>query len=261
MEIREAMKGDREQVLEFCRDTFSWGDYIEDVWERWEFAGGLYVMEDGGAVVGMYHLARLEKESWIEGMRVRPEYRKRGLGKRMMLHAESVIKSGTIRLIIESKNRASISLATSAGYGLEDEWRLFTMAPDVQTSYALPARETGHLGGLISSNTYADSWKWLPLDESELSRLAEQGRVIGLVENGKAHGVGIWYRSDDFPQTFQIGFVGGTDRGVLEILKCAKNMAHDMHCDRIQVFVREKTGLRSEMVERKSLFYLMRKDL
>jgi len=33
--IREANDRDKITVLKFCKDTFSWGDYIEHVWDFW----------------------------------------------------------------------------------------------------------------------------------------------------------------------------------------------------------------------------------
>jgi len=82
MEIRKAKRDDRQAVLEFCKDTFPWGDYISDVWGIWESDGGLYVLEMEDAVVGVYHVALLQKEAWLEGMRVHPNHRKKGLAPR-----------------------------------------------------------------------------------------------------------------------------------------------------------------------------------
>ena len=33
--IRDAINSDKFSVLSFCKDTFSWGDYIQDVWDYW----------------------------------------------------------------------------------------------------------------------------------------------------------------------------------------------------------------------------------
>ena len=35
MEIREATSFDKNLVLKFCKNTFSWGDYIDKVWSSW----------------------------------------------------------------------------------------------------------------------------------------------------------------------------------------------------------------------------------
>lgn len=259
--IRKAELGDKAAVLDFCTDTFSWGDYIGDVWDRWASSGGLYVLEENGAVMGVYHLAFLDRQAWIEGMRVHPTCRRKGFGASMMHHAESVIKNGTVRLVIESENRPSLSLAKSMGYGLDEEWRLFSMLPEKQGSSAqvssvAPSEDEHEL-----PQTCPDSWKWRRLDGSVLEKLSGKGQILTYVENGSTLAFGIWNLSEDFPKTFQVGFVTGSKKGVGEVLKLAKNMAYSSGCDKIQVFAPEKSMLESPYLEKKSLFHLMKKEL
>ncbi len=260
MEIRMATMKDKETVLGFCRHTFSWGDYIGDVWDRWLVSCNLYVLEEDGAIIGAYHIAFPENESWIEGMRVHPRHRRRGLGTKMMSHAESVIKKGRIRLVVESENRPSINLVKFVGYELEEEWRLFLMSPERQASSASVAHALSRDVIPDLTLTYQDSWRWQPLDTMALEKLSRGGRVLAFMEGSRAS-VGIWNRSEDFPMTFQLGLVGGTAKGFDEILKLAKIMAYSMGCERIQVFAAEKTMVDSPLLEKRSLFYVMKKDL
>ena len=44
--IREARRSDKSHVLKFCKNTFSWGDYIDDVWDYWFSEGLLFVAEE-----------------------------------------------------------------------------------------------------------------------------------------------------------------------------------------------------------------------
>ncbi len=261
MRIRHARQNDRNSVLEFCKDTFSWGDYIAEVWDSWSSKGGLHVVEKDGLVIGVYNLELLKKESWIEGMRVRPQFRKMGFGTKMLSHAESIIQNGIIRLIIESENRASIKLVTSMGYEIEERWRLYSMMPEKQNANTTIATKSTDLGKLASSSTYADSWRWLPLDKEDLEKLVEQNRIVVSIQNGKSSAMGIWNKSNDFPDVFQMGFVNGTQDGIKEILKCAQNQARDLGCERIQVFAHEKISLESSFLDKRSLFYLMKKEL
>ncbi|HKU33509.1 MAG TPA: GNAT family N-acetyltransferase [Candidatus Nitrosotalea sp.] len=260
--IRSAQQADKHSVLEFCKDTFSWGDYIADVWDSWQSKGGLYVSEQDGLVVGVYNVAFFEKEAWLEGMRVRPQYRKKGLGKKMLAHAESVIKNGTIRLIIESENHPSIALVKSMGYALEEKWRLYSMAPEKLESHVITADTPDGLDEFITSTTYADSWKWLPLDKEEVERLVKQKRILVSYQNDRVSAIGIWNRSKDFPAVFQLGFVNGTKEGMSDILRYVQKKAHELGCERIQVFAQEKISLEeTSFLEKKSLFYLMKKEL
>ena len=79
--IREPNQFDKQQVLDFCQNTFSWGDYIEEVWDSWYNNDGLVVIEENGKVIGMAHgvIYKNEKMLWLEGIRVNEKYRKNGV--------------------------------------------------------------------------------------------------------------------------------------------------------------------------------------
>ncbi len=258
MNIRNAISDDKEHVLEFCKDTFSWGDYVADVWDGWKSKGRLYVAEDDRKVVGVYNISIFKKQAWIEGMRVHPQYRRKGLGKNMLSHAETMIQNQIIRLIIESENKPSIALAKSMGYYLEEKWQLYSALPRKQYTNVKIANDISQVKDLVNSLTYADSWKWLPLEEDDLQKLICQERVITSTTNGNA--MGIWNRYHDFPKVLQIGYLNGSKDGMVQILRYAQNKAYDLNCEKIQIFVHEKTTLEADFLDKRSLFYLMRKD-
>ena len=260
MRIRNASELDKLSVLEFCKNTFSWGDYIADVWDIWNSKGRLYVLEEDGGIVGVYNLAISEKQAWVEGMRVHPQYRRRGIGSQMLAHAESLVPSKIMRLIIESENYPSIKLVESMGYRLEDKWRLYSMIPKKERSTVKNAVDLSKLKSLIDSATYVDSWKWLPLEHQELVQLIQQERVIISDKNGIISAMGIWNRSTNFHQVIQLGYVNGNCDGILDILRFIRNKASVMHCERIQVFAQEKIPLQMSFLDKRSLFFLMRKD-
>ena len=89
----------------------------------------------------------------------------------------------------------------------------------------------------------------------------QQKRVIISTKKGETAAVGICNRSNDFAQVFQLGFVNGTVDGMMEILKYVRNKAHELNCERIQVFAQEKISLEASFLDKKSLFYLMKKEL
>jgi len=53
--IREAIAKDKLEILKFCKNTFSWGDYIEHVWDFWVSEGSLLVCEIQSPVVFVMH--------------------------------------------------------------------------------------------------------------------------------------------------------------------------------------------------------------
>src|SRR3989475_11824992 len=117
-------------------------------------------------------------------MRIHPDYGRRGLGKKMLAHAESISSSKTRRLIIESENYPSIRLVESMGYHLEDKWQLYSLVPQNERSSVKNAVVLSGIEALIDSSTCADSWKWLPLEQEETNQLMKEKRIIISNKNG-----------------------------------------------------------------------------
>src|SRR5579863_9086839 len=83
-EIRRARPEDRAAVLAFCTNTWEWGDYIAYVWDEWlhDPQGALFVATVDEQPVGLAHMRMVSaNEAWLEGMRVDPNFRQRGLSK------------------------------------------------------------------------------------------------------------------------------------------------------------------------------------
>ena len=48
--IRSPIISDKEKILEFCQNTFSWGDYIDEVYDFWINEGNSFgITAAGGA--------------------------------------------------------------------------------------------------------------------------------------------------------------------------------------------------------------------
>lgn len=120
IEFRAARPEDREAVLAFCIHTWDWGDYIEYVWDEWlhDPKGKLFVATVDGQPAAVAHVQMLTAtEAWMEGLRVAPEYRNRGIARAMndVQMAEVLARGATVvRLITESTNAASIHMIESA---------------------------------------------------------------------------------------------------------------------------------------------------
>jgi len=133
--VRQARAEDREAVLAFCAHTWEWGDYIEDVWERWlnDQSGLLLVALAGDRPVGILHLQMLNAtEAWQEGMRVDPAFRRQGSAHQLTLEAGAeAIRRGatTIRLLTDSTNAASIHMVEQARWQQVGAYSIYTAVP------------------------------------------------------------------------------------------------------------------------------------
>ena len=97
--IRVPIPSDKNQILSFCENTFSWGDYIHEVWESWEKGDGLVIIEDHETAVAMCHGVKFQNENmlWIEGIRVKENYRKIGLATSLIRYFEKVANDFDIK--------------------------------------------------------------------------------------------------------------------------------------------------------------------
>ncbi len=116
-EIRFARPEDREPVLAFCRNTWSWGDYVEYQWDDWLHNpdGRLFVATINGQPAGIVHMCMLTtSDAWLQGLRVDPQFRRQGLAEALNNAAllEAMQRGATYaRLLIEAGNTPSIRVA------------------------------------------------------------------------------------------------------------------------------------------------------
>ncbi len=87
--IRRAVPADEPIVLDFCQNTFSWGDYIDQVWGHWLNHGHLLIY-DVGRPVGICHCSTTKSQMWFEGVRVSPDFRRRGIATQLLAYAEQL---------------------------------------------------------------------------------------------------------------------------------------------------------------------------
>ncbi len=135
-EIRAARPEDRDAVLAFCQQTWEWGDYIEHVWDQWlnDPNGLLLVATIDGQPVGLSHLKMINAtDAWLEGMRVDPAYRKRGISTALnnTMLGEAMKRGATkAGLITESTNTASISLSERGHFRRVGAYALYRGIPE-----------------------------------------------------------------------------------------------------------------------------------
>lgn len=91
--VRPARADDRDAVVAFCRQTWDFGDYIDQVWDRWlaDPETLLLVIADGDdRPVGLGQVRIVSPgDAWLEGLRVDPAVRRQGLAR---LIAEAVVR-------------------------------------------------------------------------------------------------------------------------------------------------------------------------
>ena len=119
--VRPARAEDQGAVLAFCQHTFSWGDYIPEVWDAWlaDVNGQMFVALLANQPVGVVHVALVNGVAWMEGMRVHPDFRRHGIGGTLEIAAHAFAHEKgcrTARLATSVKNTAAQGLLAKLGY-------------------------------------------------------------------------------------------------------------------------------------------------
>lgn len=127
--IRRARRDDIESIGPWTRDTFSWGDYIEDRLPLWLEApeSEVLVAADGSDTpIALCHVTMLSpKEGWLEGARVHPEHRRTGLGTALNNAGVQWARehgARVVRLSTEASNMAARNQVRSLGYREVSRW-------------------------------------------------------------------------------------------------------------------------------------------
>ncbi len=195
--IRPARKSDKDEILSFCINTFSWGDYINRVWDYWyaEKNGQLFVVESGGEKIAMSHVAICPKGKgiWLEGIRVRPDHRRSYIATMLLAKMLEYGRRKGAReasAIVDATNFASQSMMEKNGFRVVSKWMYYNAlsTPRHQESNARIAN-ADDIDDIwqylqqskiyrLSGRRYVKSWHWYTFDRRALLNFVKEERVI-----------------------------------------------------------------------------------
>lgn len=132
LKFRDARARDRKAVFEFCRNTWpGYGDYIQLVWDKWmkEKGGRFILAELDGRPVGIARVSEFSKgEVWLQGLRVDPSLRKKGIANEINLEVLRTVKRmnpRAVRFCTARSNWASRHIGEKFGFRLAARFRFF----------------------------------------------------------------------------------------------------------------------------------------
>lgn len=258
MVIRDATISDKTSILKFCQNTFSWGDYVEHVWDFWLSEGYLFLAENQNPV-GICHAFFSLNQIWIEGIRINPKNRRQKIASDLITHVENVAKEKNILfsyMLIDTKNTASFSMANSLNYDVFQTWNFYSLDPKINLNHNISFEQT--FDRQIYPH-YVKSWRWLPIDDMTVSLLTEQNKIVKstLYDNNS---FAIMTDSDHFNKTLIVTLFSYSDDSAFQILSFLQNYAMNNNYERIQILTKEKLPL-FDSLDYKISFYLMKKSL
>jgi len=134
LRIRLADYSDLPRLAEISRSTWEGSDYLEKVAARWISEGGLFVGEVDAQVIGAVKVTRMPSGViWLEGLRVHPDFRSRGFGRRLVEFAAEVGRSATeageataMEFATYVHNSESIAIAADMGFHIVEGFYIVT---------------------------------------------------------------------------------------------------------------------------------------
>lgn len=239
LKLRPAQLNDKNDVLKFCVNTFTWGDYIDQVWNNWysDSNGRLIIAEyesdwhfiepntgiKSSAIVGVSHVHLCPNRNmiWLEGIRIRSDCRRRHIATeliRKMLEYGMEQNAKESAAIVSTNNVPSQLLMQRNGFTKISKWNYFSgyitrnnlgangykvkvaVLDDIDSLFKyLKSSEIFRLSG----ESYADMWRWYPLDSISLCHLITNKTVL-VAENSDYSIVGIAIIHKDYDKQLQI---------------------------------------------------------
>lgn len=210
--FRVATVHDKDYVLDLCKNTFSWGDYIDRVWDIWIrepdsiFLVAVVNENNIEKPVAISHAILIpEKIGWIEGIRVDPKYRSQKLATNMSLHMlDYARKNGAVysSAIVSINNEASKGLMIKLGFKVISTWSYLSIKPIVVPALnnfiinksAIKVANLNEYKSVLnflnqsetfkaSGKKFVNSWRWHDLTEDRLRMMINNKQVIILVNN------------------------------------------------------------------------------
>ena len=266
--IRDALPLDKKIILDFCKSTFSWGDYIHHVWDDWLDEGNFFVLCENKRPVAICHAFIIKdvKQVWIEGIRVDPNYRQKGYAKKLVAKAESVAKKNDCTLsamLIESKNFKSLKLAKKLHYTRNKKWDYYFLAPrKIYSDNVQQVKSAKEITSYLSSSEfYIKSWRWMALDTKAIYSLVKEKKIIISKDQKRIDSLGIITESDHFDKTMMLTLVYSTKSGIKKILPYIQNLTYEKKFERIQILTKMRKLPSYSSLEKRLSFYHMTKNL
>jgi ribosomal protein S18 acetylase RimI-like enzyme len=231
--LRDVRPEDKEGILRFCRNTWpGYGDFIPKAWASWlrQRRGRFIVAELGRAKVGIAKITDFgQGEIWLEGLRVDPKYRRKGVADAINLEVTrtlSRMKPRHVRFCTARTNRASRRIGARYGFDIVARFRNYWAKARKGTpkgDFADPSL-IGEIHDFIvesafvklSSGLIAEGWIFRQFSRRLLRVYIKEQRVMVFRRAGELRGVGIYPR-EGYDDCLNLGFVDG-DEKVIKIL-------------------------------------------
>jgi ribosomal protein S18 acetylase RimI-like enzyme len=255
--FRTARPEDKADVMRFTSSGFDGHtDYIEFVWPVWlkDSEGCLLVATINRQAIAIGHVARLSaSESWLEGVRVDPEWRNRGIGHKFLdycIQRSANLPTRVLRFITSANNHPVQAMAYRLGFNKILETASCEIGPlsdrsiQVEKAVQPDCREIWHL--IEYSTFYQEmmglnslAWQISRLEFSTLERAVDSGNVFCVRSHGIIQAAAI-IDPQGFGKYLVLCWAGGTPDRLETLIQYLRSWAG--HYCKEKIFVRIPAG-------------------
>lgn len=265
MTIRSARPGDRPAMERICAHTWEWGDYIPDVWDQWfaDEQGLPIVGELGGRAVALSRIRfQAADQIWLEGMRVDPEYRRRGIGRQFLDHSIAFARergARVVRLSTSYHNAPVHTLTAQAGMervGAHQLW-IADPLPTRPDPAFLSAEHADQVRAFLSDSPvlayahgmYSVDWAWQDLSPARIDQFLEAGQFAArLAPDGRLDALVVLHSLPEDSELW-IGYIDGEAAAITELATAVRGHADRLGAEKVQVMVPDLGWLRDTLSE------------
>lgn len=233
MIIRFAQKKDREKILKIASHTWEGWDYVPQLIDEWLIEGGLFIAEENGEIVGLTKTTILSRgELWLEGIRVKKELRRQGIGKKLaFFQLEEALKQRPriIRLSTAEVNIESIKLIKNMGFRKIKEFKYMELQhPEEKELLSNVIKGKNHkvLWNYIRDSVFFNEskgllpWSWIfrEITPELISSLIKEERVFISKKDGRIISLIILLPHRYEKETVEICLIEGINKKEIEKL-------------------------------------------
>jgi GNAT superfamily N-acetyltransferase len=239
--IRRARRSDKRDVLAAVSTIWGGQDRIPDIFDSWvtHRTGPFFVAESGGRVVGMGKVTVLSPtEAWLEGGRVAPRWRRKGIATALIAHRIAYARErgyAVLRFSTASDNKPIHRAAKRFGFrrvgALSRRAAPATTGPSPARASSAQARAVlRRVGPLVQ---LGHGWEWREITERDVRSAIARSRVLVADKSVGAAAV----LGDPHNGTLSVAAIGGRVRPLTELLRGLRSEAWRRGLDDVSLYV------------------------